>query len=52
MAQKKLKKCSRYLVIREMQIKMTVTIHLILIRMAKINTQGIVHVGKVMKKEH
>jgi hypothetical protein len=51
MVQKQLKKCSRFLHIREMQIKMTLTIHLISIRMAKINTQGTVHVGKVVEKD-
>jgi hypothetical protein len=39
-AEKHLKKCSKSLVIREMQIKMTLRFHLTLIRMAKIKTSG------------
>ena len=40
MAEKHLKKCSKSLVIREMQIKMTLRFHLTPIRMAKIKTSG------------
>ena len=40
MAEKHLKKCSKSLVIREMQIKMSLRFHLIQIRMAKIKTSG------------
>jgi uncharacterized membrane protein YgaE (UPF0421/DUF939 family) len=40
MAEKHLKKCSTSLVIREMQIKMTLRFYLIPIRMAKIKNSG------------
>jgi hypothetical protein len=40
MAEKHLMKCSKSLVIREMQIKTTLRFHLTLIRMAKIKTSG------------
>jgi hypothetical protein len=39
-AEKHLKKCSKFLVIREMQIKTTPRFHLTPIRMAKIKTSG------------
>jgi hypothetical protein len=40
MAKKQLKKCSKSLVIREMQIKMTLRFHLTPIRMPKIKNSG------------
>ena len=40
MAEKHLKKCSKFLVIREMQIKTTLRFYLTPIRMAKIKTSG------------
>jgi hypothetical protein len=40
MAEKHLKKCSTSLVIREIQIKTTLRVHLIPVRMAKIKTSG------------
>jgi hypothetical protein len=46
---KHLKKCSKYLVIREMQIKTTLRFHFIPIRMPKMTS----HVGEnAEKKEH
>jgi hypothetical protein len=40
MVEKHLKKCSTFLVIREMQIKTTLRFHLIAVRMAKIKNSG------------
>jgi hypothetical protein len=40
MTEKHLKKCSESLVIREMQIKMTLRFHLTPVRMVKIKTSG------------
>ena len=46
MAEKHLKKCSKSSVIREMQIKMTLRLHLTTVRMAKIKTSGDSTCGK------
>ena len=40
MSEKHLRKCSTYLIIREMQIKTTLRFHLTLVRMAKIKNSG------------
>jgi hypothetical protein len=40
MVEKNLKKCSKFLVVREMQIKTTLRLHLTAVRMAKIKNSG------------
>jgi hypothetical protein len=50
MVKKHLKKCSTFLVIREMQIKMTWKFYLIPIRLAKINTEATAHAGEDAEK--
>ena len=51
MAKKLLKKCSKSLVIWEMQIKTTLRFHFTPIRMAKTKPQVTVHVQEDVKKE-
>jgi hypothetical protein len=53
MTEKHLKRCSTSLVIKEMQIKMTLRFHFKPIRMAKIKTLGETDVGEdVDNEEH
>ena len=51
MAENHLKKCSKSLVIKEMQIKMTLRFHLTANKMTKIKTSGHNYVGEDAEKE-
>ena len=51
MAKKHLKKCSKSLDIRKVQIKMTLIFQLIPIRIAKIKNKGTPHAGKDVEQE-
>jgi hypothetical protein len=52
MAEEHLKKCLKYLVIREMQIKTTLRSHLSPIRKAKIKPHVTTHAGEDVEEEH
>lgn len=49
-AKKHLIKCSAFLAIRKMQIKITLRFHLIPVRMATIKSSGTVHIGENVKQ--
>jgi hypothetical protein len=51
MPEKHLKKCSKSLVFREIQIKTSLRINLTPLKMAKIKPQGTTHIGENMEKE-
>ena len=51
MVEKHLKKCSKSLVTRKMQIKMTLRFHLTPVRMSKIKLQVTAHAGEDVEKE-
>jgi hypothetical protein len=51
MAEKQQKKCSTYLIIREMQIKTTLRVHLTPGRMAKIKNSGDIRCWQDVEKE-
>ena len=51
MSGKHLRKCSKSLMMREIEIKTTLRFHRIPIRMAKIKTQVTTHIGKDVEKE-
>ena len=50
MANKHMKRCSKSLIIREMQIKTTVWYHLILVRMAAIKSLQTINAGEGVEK--
>jgi hypothetical protein len=51
MTEKHVKKCSKFLVSREMSIKTTLRFHFTPVRMAKIKTQVTADAGEDMEKE-
>jgi hypothetical protein len=52
MAKKHLKKCSMFLVIREMQIKIALRFHIMLFRMAKMKNSMTTHASEDVELEH